>query len=102
MYDNATQGVLGQPFIHNGPHVLADFLNPGREFWGQFEQRHIKAALGLTMREPTQQELRDHASMLAANGFNVVNFSAMTLDAPIERFNAGDSWNTSVPADLRP
>lgn len=103
MYDVALDPVVGDYLKFDGAHYMADFLNPGHEFWGQCDQSRIQVGLGLAgMRQPTIAEIQGVLSQVAAQGFIVLNFTEAQDHPPVPGMTAAESWRTSVPAELRP
>ncbi len=102
MYDVALQNIFGNYHQFPAAHFLADFLNPGHEFWGQCDQSRIKTGLLNNTREPTIAEIQQVLSEVAARGITVLNFTSATNHPPVPGMTAAPSWTTSVPPDLRP
>ncbi|MBL8761574.1 MAG: hypothetical protein JNL50_09760 [Phycisphaerae bacterium] len=80
-----------------GPHYLADFLLPGHEIWGAYQYLAWSQFHG---RQPTLEEVEQHMQSIAEKGFVP---TMLTYQNPNTRggFNAAESWDLTVPEDLR-
>lgn len=81
-----------------GPHVLADFLNPGHEIWAQIRWDLYFAGDPLWWKKPLADRLPEVARV-AAMGMVVQVAGNGTPLEPI--YDAAESWLTTVPAHLR-
>ena len=81
------------------PHILADFVNPGHETWAHIASGWIQVRYGINRQQPLSPSiLRRYVREANENGFVAVVLG--TLPDADENL-AQDSWNDTVPADLR-
>ena len=80
-----------------GPHYLADFILPGHEIWGAYRYLEWQQFYG---RQPTLAEVEEDMLDLSSKGLVPV---MLTYQNPNSRasYNAVESWDTTVPEDLR-
>jgi hypothetical protein len=81
----------------NSPLYLADFLLPGHETWVAVEVNLLEAYYG---RPPTLDEAVVEIQRFASMGYVPLIWSDL-VTSPDESFNAAESWNETVPEDLR-
>lgn len=77
------------------PHILADFLNPGHETWAAIQTTPESRAAN---RYPTNPELLREMNRVAALGFVPLVYAAPNVRSSLL---AAESWNRTVPRDLR-
>lgn len=80
----------------DGPHVLADFLLPGRELMGAYRFDFLRREFD---RPETAAEVARITRQLAAWGYTPLIFGGPHLTDPSIR--PGRSWLSSVPSDLQ-
>ena len=78
--------------------ILADFIIPGHETWGAIQYNVIEQHLG---RELTEVERVIEIRRVAEMGYTPLVFGGVALTGDVERFNAVDTRERTVPAHLR-
>ena len=89
--------------------ILHDFLNQGHEFWGELQRRQLEEWLGS---DPdwdnaispdwvnlTGIDIDDMLTYFSDLGFVPVYFGPVESRTPTE-YNAAESWDNTIPADL--
>ncbi|MGD9688944.1 MAG: hypothetical protein AB7K52_01685 [Phycisphaerales bacterium] len=79
-----------------GPHVLADFLNPGHETWAAISSTPESIAAN---RSPTAAEMVREMNRVAALGFVPLVYGRPTIRT---NMTAADSSSQTTPRDLEP
>lgn len=96
VYPTAEEVRAGEaPVRITEPFYLADFLLPGHETWGALAFDRVRDRRGTPM---SATEQRAEMTRASAAGYSIVAFNMEQLASG---YDAAESWNTTVPADIR-